>query len=610
MLTNLKKIASLLTSAQRIKIVVLLGVMIVIGIMQVTSVVSILPFLAVLSTPEIVETNRWLNMAYDGMGFTSPHQFLIVLGCLVLVGVILVNALCALGIWMRMRFAWSLNVQISGDLLAKYLSQPYIFFVGRNSSEFANTILAETNRFTSGFTLPLLEFTTKIVTVVCLFLLVLIIEPVVAIVATLVFGGIYATIYFVLRRKMGVIGAERLAANKLRFQSVQEAFGTIKETKLLQHEKYFVERYNIPTRAMGRLTVSEEVISEMPRFALEALAFGGIVILVIFFLLTRGGVHQFLPLLGLYALAGYRIMPALQGAFVAFSKLRFNQPVVELIHRDLTDGQIPSSSSGVTSPQVFRDDRLSFKYAIELRNVSFSYPNASRPALTNISIKIPCKQTVGFCGSTGAGKTTAADIILGLLEPDSGGLFVDAQPISAEHRRSWQRNIGYVPQNIYLADSTIAQNIAYGVPQEQIDWNRIKRSARVANIAEFIEMELPDQYDTVVGERGVRLSGGQRQRIGIARALYHDPEVLVLDEATSALDGITEKAVMEAVRNVGGAKTVIIIAHRFTTVRDCDQIFLLEAGRISASGSYDELISSSRKFRRMAQTRGRPSGFV
>lgn len=581
-----------------------------IGVMQVTSVVSILPFLAVLSTPEIVETNRWLNMAYEGLGFTSTHQFLIVLGFLVLVSVILVNALCALGIWMRMRFAWSLNVQISRDLLAKYLSQPYLFFVGRNSSEFANTILAETNRFTSGFTLPLLEFTTKTVTVACLFILVLIIEPAVAMVATIVFGGIYATIYFVLRRKMGIIGAERLAANKLRFKSVQEAFGTLKETKLLQREEYFVERYNIPTRTVGRLTVSEEVISEMPRFALEALAFGGVVILVIFFLLTRGDVNQFLPLLGLYALAGYRIMPALQGAFVAFSKLRFNQPVVELIYRDLTDGQTPSFSSGVTaSTQAVPGERLSFKRAIELRNVSFCYPNASRPALTDVTLAIPFKQTVAFCGSTGAGKTTAADIILGLLEPDAGGLFVDAQPVSAEKRRFWQRNIGYVPQSIYLADNTIAQNIAYGVSQEHIDWNRIKESARIANIAEFIETELPDQYDTVVGERGVRLSGGQRQRIGIARALYNDPEVLVLDEATSALDGITEEAVMEAVRNVGGAKTVIIIAHRLTTVRDCDQIFLLEGGRISASGSYDELISSSRKFRRMAQTRGRPSGF-
>ena len=597
-----------------------MGLMLLIGLMHVASVTSILPFMAVVGNPEIVETNRWINLAYDGLGFTSTTSFLVFLGCVMLAAIICVNAVSALGVWLNARFTWALNVHISKSLLAKYLSQPYLFFVSRNSSEFANAVLQETQQFTKGYVTHLLLLLTKAVTIVCIFLLVVVVDPLVAVTAIVFFGGLYAAIYFYFRKRLSRIGRKRLAANRARFKSVNEAFGTVKENKILQRERYFVQGYEIPARKMARLEVRKLLISKIPHYILEGLAFGGMVALVLYFLVTRGGVAEILPILSLYAFASYRIMPALQQAFASFSHLRFSQAVVDLIHRDMTAAfGVPlaagtnvlekevSESRQKRGAQVQSDalkptaEALPFARSIEMRDLSFNYPGASRAALREVGLTIPYNRSVAFCGPTGSGKTTAIDIILGLLEPDTGGLYVDGVEIKAENRRAWQRNLGYVPQSIYLSDNTIMQNIAFGISPKEIDCQAVERAARIANIAGFIEQELPQRYETLVGERGVRLSGGQRQRIGIARALYHDPKVLVLDEATSALDGATEEAVMQAIRQVAQAKTVILIAHRLTTVKDCDTIFLLEHGRLIASGSYADLIENSRPFQKMAR---------
>jgi ABC-type multidrug transport system fused ATPase/permease subunit len=313
---------------------------------------------------------------------------------------------------------------------------------------------------------------------------------------------------------------------------------------------------------------------------------------VLYLIAQSGSFASALPTIALYAFAGYRLMPALQAIYSAVTQLRFAGPALDALHADLMSLQ-PAHPN-------FNQEAITLKQAITLNQIQFRYPNAPQPALKKLSLTIPAKSTVGLVGATGSGKTTTVDLILGLLEAQQGTLDVDGQAITEHNRRSWQRAIGYVPQQIYLADDTVAANIAFGLDAKDIDQSAVERAARIANLHEFVINELPQQYQTSVGERGVRLSGGQRQRIGIARALYHSPQVLILDEATSALDNLTEQAVMEAVHNLGHEITIILIAHRLSTVKACDTIFLLEKGELKAQGTFDELTHANEKFRAMA----------
>jgi ABC-type multidrug transport system fused ATPase/permease subunit len=310
-------------------------------------------------------------------------------------------------------------------------------------------------------------------------------------------------------------------------------------------------------------------------------AFGGIILLILYLMTLKGNFINSIPIISLYVFAGYRLMPALQQIYRSLIQIRYSGPAVDLLTNNLKN---------LNSPKVNQyTDSLKLNKCIELKNINFTYPNSSRKALEDVSMIIPAKSFIGLIGSTGSGKTTIVDIILGLLDPQKGHLEVDGTRINRENIQAWQRSIGYVPQHIYLSDDTVAANIAFGVETENINYDDIERASRIANLHEFVANELPNQYQTEVGERGVRLSGGQRQRIGIARALYHNPEVLILDEATSALDNLTERAVMEAVNNLNDNITVIIIAHRLTTVKKCDKIFHLEKGKLKSQDNFENM---------------------
>jgi ABC-type multidrug transport system fused ATPase/permease subunit len=302
------------------------------------------------------------------------------------------------------------------------------------------------------------------------------------------------------------------------------------------------------------------------------------------------------PVLAVYAFASLRIFPALQRIYVSMTQMRFSKPTLDKLHEDMKAAE----ANARALPPVERGAVVRLTEALTLEDIHYAYPQAERPAVRGLSLTIPARSTVGIVGGTGAGKTTTVDIILGLLLPQKGRFAVDGLPITAANLRAWQQSVGYVPQQIFLTDDTIAANIAFGREPKDIDRAAVERAARTAELHDFVMRELPQGYDTRVGERGVRLSGGQRQRIGIARALYHDPDVLILDEATSALDNLTERAVMDAVHNLGHAKTIVMIAHRLSTVRGCDTIFMLEHGRVVAQGSYDALIETNRQFRALA----------
>jgi ATP-binding cassette, subfamily B, bacterial PglK len=397
-------------------------------------------------------------------------------------------------------------------------------------------------------------------------------------------------------KKLERLGNERLEANSQRFKLAGEAFGGIKELKVLGRESFFTDHYAIHAKKVAETVTVQQTISQVPRFVIEALSFGGILVILLYFLMYKGDVISTLPIIALYAFAGYRLLPALQSIFSSITMLRFNLPVVDDLKANFL------GASEFTIEKYFPiTSNIPFNEEIRLENVSFFYNDDAAPVIHNMNLSIKKNTNIGIVGKTGSGKTTTVDIILGLLEPQEGVLKVDKVTITNFNVAQWQKNIGYVPQNIFLTDDTIAANIAYGIPHESIDMNLVEQAAKIANIHNFILEDLPFGYHTHVGERGIRLSGGQRQRIGIARALYHDPAVLIMDEATSSLDGVTEEAIIQAIRNLSGNKTIITIAHRLTTLRECDVIYFLEEGKIVESGSFSDLSKNSSRFQNIGK---------
>jgi ATP-binding cassette, subfamily B, bacterial PglK len=436
------------------------------------------------------------------------------------------------------------------------------------------------------------------ISLICLTLLLILVDPVVALSSVLVLGGSYVTIFLMVRRYLTRIGKRYTTANLGRFQIAQEAIGGIKDVKLLGLEEAYLARFQAPSLQVAASASANQAIGELPRHLLETIAFGGMIALIMALLVSGdGSLADILPTLGVFAFAGLRMFPSVQQIYHSLSYLRYTGAALDVVHRDTME---TGANSGRPKTLGRSATVLHVKDHLALDGVSYRYPNSERPILDGLSLSIPARTTVGIVGGTGAGKTTAVDVMLGLLTPQAGSLRVDGVAVGPENLRAWQNTVGYVPQQIFLVDDSVAANIAFGIPPEQIDMAAVERAARVANLHDFVMADLAQGYQTFVGERGVRLSGGQRQRIGIARALYHDPDVILLDEATSALDNLTERAVMEAVHNLGHHKTIIMIAHRLTTVKECDTIFLMEKGRLVAQGRYDELIAENETFRRMA----------
>ncbi|MFB6273724.1 MAG: ABC transporter ATP-binding protein [Salinibacter sp.] len=597
MIDTVRKLLALFTRRQRLLAAGVLGVMVLMGIMQLVGVGSILPFVSLLSNPESVHENPWLSWAYEAFGFSDTRSYLIFLGSLALAAVVLSNAVLAIGQWVMVKFTWATQHRLSRQLLERYLAQPYAAFLNRNSADAGKNILQETQMMANGFLLPLLQVCAFGFSALMILGFLVALHPALASIVAVVLGGGYALIYGLIRRKLSAIGAQRMWANTQRFKAVNEAFGGIKEVKAMGKEPRFVGQYIGPSQAFKDAMTLQNVLSQVPRYLIEALGFGAMLAIVLYLMAIEGDVRQIIPIVSVYAFAGYRMLPALQRVYKGISQVRFNHVVVDTIYADMTDGG--TSLDGMLQGPL-RSERLPFEDEIRLDEVTFTYPGAEVPALREINLTIPKGNAVAFAGETGAGKTTLADVILGLLRPDHGIMAVDGVEVHEGNLRNWQNNLGYVPQEIYLSDSTIASNIAFGVPHAQIDHDAVEVAARIANVHQFMVEELPDGYETVVGERGVRLSGGQRQRIGIARALYHDPEVLVLDEATNALDSTTEDAVLKAIEQVAQVKTLIMIAHRLTTVKECDMVYLLDQGEIISEGSYDDLLANDERFRRMA----------
>ena len=586
----LNKLLYFLSTKDRRYLFFLTLMILVMALLDTIGIASIMPFIAVLANPEIIETNVLLNKVFkiSGIfGVETNRQFLFFLGVFFITMLVTSLTFKALTIYIQLRFTSRCQYKISKRFMENYLYQPYSWFLDRHSADLSKTILSEVSVLVGKGLKPMISLITQSAVAFALIIMLSIVNIKIALITSFSFGLAYFLVYKFFRSFLIKIGEGRLKANKSRFTSAMESFGAFKEIKIGGLEKIFINRFSKQAKAFAKYQASGQTISLLPRFAFEAIAFGGILSVMLYFINQDLSINEILPLISLYVFAGYRMMPALQQIYNNIAQLRLAIPSIDALYKDL-------NSLDSYTPNQIRGE-LSLKKVLTLSNINYQYPNSSKTTLKNISLSIPAYSTIGFAGVTGSGKTTIVDIILGLLEPQQGTIEVDGKVINKLNLRAWQQSIGYVPQQIYLADDTVTANIAYGVELENINQEAVERAAKIAKLHEFVINELPLKYQTSLGERGIKLSGGQRQRIGIARALYHNPKLLIVDEGTSALDNLTEKSLMEKVENLDNI-TVILIAHRLNTMRKCDIIYILEEGKIKEQGTFEKLIEVSDLF--------------
>ena len=593
---KVSKILDLLTLSEKKDLLILLILIFFMALIDMLGVASILPFIGILSNPEIITSNSFLNYFYTSsksLGVNDEGDFLFLIGILVFVILILALSTKAITYYFLMNFAFMREYSIGKRLVQGYLHQPYKWFLTKNSADLGRSVLSEVTQVIGLTIIPLLELIVNSTIIIFILTLLIIVDPIVSLSAGLILSGGYFIIYFLIKNILDKIGLIRTESNTLRFRTTSEAFGAIKEVKIGNLENKYNSRYEGPAYEYAKSQRSARIIALIPRYFLEALAFGGMIVIILFLMGRNGEFRDILSLITLYAFAGYKLMPALQKVYGSIVNINYSTSALDKLHGDIV-------SLDKKKRYINNFQNLDFKDSIELKNINFSYKNLEKKNLNNISLRINKLNKIGIVGSTGSGKTTLIDIITGLLEMSSGKILIDGKELNEKNVRSWQKQIGYVPQQIYLNDDTLASNIGFGVEKSKIDYKAIVRASKVANLHKFVEDNLQDKYETIVGEGGIRLSGGQRQRIGIARALYHNPKLLILDEATSALDNITEKIVMEAIENLDRKMTIILIAHRLTTVKNCDTIFLLENGEIKSQGSFSKLYEDNANFKKMS----------
>lgn len=575
------KTYALLTFSERRGALFLLVLMVIGVFLETLGVGLVIPAITIMMQVDLANSYPAIAMVLDNLG--NPSQAELVAGfMLALVGLYLIkNSFLAFLAWEQTQFSYDVQTKLSQRLFATYLSQPYTFHLQRNSAELVRNVSGEVGIFAAVLTSALM-LGTELMVLVGIAILLLLIEPLGALIVAAVLGGAAWSFHRLTRERISRLGVERQLHDGLRILHLQQGLGGVKDVKLLGRESDFLDQFQTHNLKIARVWKLQSILQSVPRLMFELLAVTGLAILVLSMLSQGREMTSILPTLGLFAAAAFRLMPSVNRVLGSVQALRYCRPAVNTIYEEIKLVGLEPTGYKAGAPEVLHNELV-------ITDLIYYYPGALLPALDAISINIRKGEFVGLVGSSGSGKSTLVDVILGLLSPTSGMVEVDGHDIQ-QALRAWQNQIGYVPQSIYLTDDTLRRNVAFGLPSEQIDDLAVQRAIKAAQLEEFI-YTLPLGLDTIVGERGVRLSGGQRQRIGIARALYHDPAILVLDEATSALDVATERGVMEAVTALQGSKTIIVVAHRLSTVENCDRLFHLERGKVVRDGVPDEVLS-------------------
>ena len=597
MLTVIKQLFALLTDKQLKQFYILQVLVVIMAFTELLGIASIAPFMALVGDISILETNGVFAQLYQMSGLNNPMDFLFYTGVIVLVMLTFSTVVSMFTTWRLSIFGARIGTEIADRLYTYYMQQSWQFHASGSSAQLTKQVSTEAARISSQIVQPLMTMNAKIVLALFISIGIVIYDPVIAILGLFIFSLAYFLLYRLVRQKLESNGQELSEVSTQRFRLMNEGFGGIKDVLLLNRSHDFITRFHDSGKIFARAQGTNIAISQVPRYFIELIAFGAMISLVLVLIKVHSGsLGEVLPVLAVYALAAFKLLPALQQIYSSLSQIKGNTAAFEAIREDLEQ----SFDSQKTSNDTAVSTSVDLKKGIKLSDITFSYPCKERAAVNGVTITIPVNSVIGLVGSSGSGKSTLIDLLLGLLTPQQGSICVDDVRITKDNKRAWQDLLGFVPQSIFLSEGSVAENIAFGIPAKDISLEQVNKALNLANLTELVE-QLPDGVNTKVGERGVQLSGGQRQRIGIARALYHEAEVLVFDEATSALDGITEKTVMDAIHEFSGQKTIIMIAHRLKTVEKCDLIYFMEQGKIIDCGTYQELVARNVKFKEMAQ---------
>jgi len=496
-------------------------------------------------------------------------------------------------------FATKVGTEIADRLYTHYLKQDWLFHASGSSAQLTKKIANEAQRVTSGILLPLMQMNARIALALFMSLAIFLYDPKVAIIGLIVFSIAYFILYKLVKKVLQRNGQSISTVYEQRFRLMNEGFGGIKDVLLLGRDDDFIKRFNQTGNILAQSQGTNTALIQVPRYFMELIAFGAMITLILYLIaIYDGNLGVVLPIISVYALAAFKLLPAFQQIYGSVAQIKGNVSAFESIYQDLIESTKRNVSA--SKNEQTNENNLHLTEEITLENIGFTYPGKPSPTISQLSMQIKANSVVGIVGPSGSGKSTLIDILLGLIQPQSGLLKINGQEITAGNLRAWQNTIGFVPQSIFLSEGTIAENIAFGITEKEINFDQVKKTLSLAHLGELVK-SLDQGIHTKVGERGVQISGGQRQRIGIARALYHEADILMFDEATSALDGITEKMIMEAIHDFSGQKTVIMIAHRLKTVQQCDKIIFIDQGCVVDQGTYSELIEKNKIFKEMAK---------
>lgn len=581
---SIKKLNKLFGKKEKKKFSLLFILMVFAAFFETIGIGLIVPFVGILTNPNSIHENEVLASIYEILGFQSTNAFLITATVALLAVFVLKNGYLVWFHYIQYRMVYNEQVKMSKRLLTAYLAKPYAFHLQRNSADLVRNTNTEVQKVFKSIIKPIFLVITEALVIASILVLLLVVAPLSTILSSIVLGGSVGIFLRAFRSKITKAGKIHQNAQGGMIKWVNQGLGAGKEVKVSGREKFFIDAYTRESKKFADAARFHEMINQVPRMFIETIVIATILMVVLVIMIQTQDLTTLLATTALFAMSAFRLMPSINRMISAITVIRHNKPALDVIYNDLIIEDVESEINVKTFEEqavIVNSDERTFTTSIEAENISFRYPGAHEDAIRDVSLSIRIGQSVAFVGETGSGKTTLVDLILGVLRPDMGDVKIDGKKIH-DIWKQWQRKIGYIPQFIYLSDDSIRRNVAFGLEKKDIDDQAVWDALEKAQLKKFIKA-LPDQLDTFVGERGVRLSGGQRQRIGIARALYHNPEILFMDEATSALDNETEKEIMNAIDRLRGEKTLIIIAHRLSTIKNCDVIFNMSEGKLSIS---------------------------
>lgn len=598
---HIRPFFNLIGYENRARLALLQILFLVTALLQVAGIASIAPFITMVSNPEIILTNPILSKLYVIYDFQSTTQFMIAYAIGVVFLLLLGNGISSYTLWRLFKVSMDLGAYVQRVVYNNYLENDFTFFAMNNSSQLISKVTQEIPRMVYMVVQPFLILVSQLFIAILIVLGLLIVDIKIAFIATAIIGSIYLLIFKTIRKKVVSKGRMITQLNRSKLKYLDESIAGVKEVKLKGNEAYYKEKVDAITRAGLSASAYIALAGDLPKFVVETVVFSSILGLSIYILLTSGGAGEALSIISLYAMAGYKLLPAAQQIYKSFSQIRANASVVVDISDEIEKSQAYNNRLKDLGDIPIKEGDIKFN------NVTFFYPGSADPALKGCSFDLRSNQMSAFVGASGAGKSTAVDLLLGLMLPDIGTITVGGSVLDRTNIKAWREKIGYVAQDIFIIDASFSENIAFGVPKSDVNSELLIRAAKLANIYDFI-CQCEGGFDFRLGERGGRLSGGQRQRIGIARALYKDPAILVFDEATSALDNVTERKIMKDILSLAETRTVVMIAHRLSTVERADNILVFSNGAVVSQGTYSELAESSEAFQKLLHA-GEGRGF-